>query len=54
MLGTVPGRQQMLQHTQNQGLLPPNSLTEFMINFFTQNFIPFLVPSYLNPVLSEH
>lgn len=35
---------------------PPkvNSLTKFMINLSIQKFIPFLVPSDLDPMLNEH
>ena len=34
--------------------MKPSSFLEFMINLSVQNFIPFLVPSDLNPVLIEH
>ena len=34
---------------------PPklSSLTKFMINLYTQNFIPFFIPSDLNSLLTK-
>ena len=42
------------KHYLYQGPLKPSSLAEFKINLSMQNFIPFLVLSDLNPVLTEH